>query len=118
MSIKVGSIVKLLVARYRNQIGVVEQVAKAFDGTPKYKVQLSNTKYGWFFENEVQLMSLSPTQNEFVSSSFSPYSPQCHSGHIYEGAPQVCTHTFKTYIGFTSAFDYCVHCDTKREHKK
>lgn len=29
----------------------------------------------------------------------------------------VCEHHFKSYVGFTQCFDYCIHCDTKRNVK-
>lgn len=31
-----------------------------------------------------------------------------------EESTGMCSHSFKTYVGFSSVFDYCVHCDLKR----
>ncbi len=29
-----------------------------------------------------------------------------------------CMHSFKSYVGFTHVYDYCVHCDEKRDVPK
>jgi len=39
--------------------------------------------------------------------------PVSHTASIV-AAMAACQHTFKTYVGLSEKFDYCIHCDTKR----
>jgi hypothetical protein len=44
-----------------------------------------------------------------------------HSDFPYWQTPtadEVCSHTWKNYVGFTETYEYCTKCDMKREGKK